>query len=160
MRVISANAFNKLDHQDVKDQAGNTESQRRKYRVKIIKKFMSWARKQDQDRFNIDFESSHIRKLDKNIQTEKNILNKQAVFNRYLTGFGCMINFFLYQAAFTGIYNYRTTELINMRRVPLFVKLGGSSLITFSMCYMLYNDSLYDEQLYALALKYRQEYDG
>merc|ERR1712153_113069 len=28
------------------------------------------------------------------------------------------------------------------------------------MYYLLYNDNLYDDQIYAMALKYRKEYDG
>ena len=59
----------------------------------------------------------------------------------------------------SGIYNYRQTELLNMRKVPFLVKLGFTSVITSGMCYMLYNDLIYDEHHYKLALKYRSEYD-
>ena len=59
----------------------------------------------------------------------------------------------------TGIYNYRTHELVNMKRVPFVLKLGFTSLITSSMCYILYNDKLYDEEHYRIALKYRLEHD-
>jgi hypothetical protein len=76
-----------------------------------------------------------------------------------LFGFGLVANIFVYQAFFTGIYNYRTTELLNMKRVPLPVKLGLSLSVSAAMCFTLYNDSLYDERLYALALKYRPQFD-
>jgi cephalosporin-C deacetylase-like acetyl esterase len=73
--------------------------------------------------------------------------------------YGMFGNFFLYQAVMTGIYNYRIRELLNMKKVPLLVKFGISSAITGSMCYALYNDRLYDEEHYRIALKYRHEYD-
>ena len=65
----------------------------------------------------------------------------------------------MYQAFLTGIYNYRQRELLNMRKIPFAFKLALSSLVTGTMCYSLYNDNLYDEQLYSMALKYRNEYD-
>ena len=66
-----------------------------------------------------------------------------------------MSNFIIYQAFFTGIYNYRARELLNMRKVPIVFKFTLSFLISGGMTYALYNDNLYDEQLYSLALKYR-----
>jgi len=68
-------------------------------------------------------------------------------------------NFFLYQAVMTGIYNYRVTEMMNMKKVPFVVKFGLVSAVTSSMCYALYNDRLYDEDHYRIALKYRHEHD-
>jgi len=76
-----------------------------------------------------------------------------------LIAYGMFGNFFLYNAVMTGIYNYRITEVLNMKKVPLLVKLGISSAITGSMCYALYNDRLYDEDHYRIALKYRHEHD-
>ena len=46
-----------------------------------------------------------------------------------------------------------------MRRLPLPLKLGLSTAVSGSMCYLLYLDHLYEEDLYRVALKYRQEYD-
>ena len=62
-----------------------------------------------------------------------------------LMGFGVFANFFIYQTFFTGIYNYRTRELCNMKRVPFPVKLLASMAITGGMVSALYTDSLYDE---------------
>ena len=76
-----------------------------------------------------------------------------------LVGYGAFSNFFMYQAFLTGIYNYRQRELLNMRRLPLPLKLGLSTAVSGSMCYLLYLDHLYEEDLYRVALKYRQEYD-
>jgi len=46
-----------------------------------------------------------------------------------------------------------------MRKVPLPLKLGLSSAVSGYMCYLLYTDHLYDEDLYRVSLKYRKEYD-
>lgn len=145
MKTVNLNTMNKLDHSDVKDLGGATEKSRKKYRLSIIKSFLSFAKK-DKDRWNQNNE-------------EKVTLKRQVSFQRALTGFGMFANFFMYQAFLTGIYNYRSRELLNMRRIPFPAKLGLSSLITGMMCYSLYNDNLYDDQLYSMALKYRDEYD-
>lgn len=86
-------------------------------------------------------------------------MRRQRSYQRALYAFGLVSNFIIYQAFFTGIYNYRTRELLNMRKVPLALKLPLSIMISGSMTYALYNDNLYDEQLYSLALKYRSEHD-
>jgi hypothetical protein len=52
MKVVSAAAFNNLDHHDVKELADGSEKMRRKYRLQIIKNFMAWAKKQDPTTFN------------------------------------------------------------------------------------------------------------
>jgi hypothetical protein len=76
-----------------------------------------------------------------------------------LGAFGVVANFFAYQAFLTGTYNYRNHELLRMRRVPLVAKLGISTGLSSYMCYLLYNDSLYDEDLYRVSLKYRHRFD-
>jgi hypothetical protein len=38
----------------------------------------------------------------------------------------------------TGIYNYRTRELLNMRKVPILIKFAVSSVISLYMCNKLY----------------------
>ena len=75
-------------------------------------------------------------------------------------GFGLFANLAIYQAFFTGIYNYRQRELLNTRRLPMVLKLGISTTIAGIMSYMLYQDGLYDENLYRIAVKYRNEYDS
>ena len=145
MKTTNVTTMNKLDHSDVKDLGGSTEKSRKKFRLSIIKGFLSFAKK-DKDRWNQNNE-------------EKIKLRSQLSFQRALTGFGMFANFFMYQAFLTGIYNYRQNELLNMRTIPFPVKLGLSSMITGLMCYSLYNDNLYDDQLYSMALKYRDEFD-
>jgi hypothetical protein len=46
-----------------------------------------------------------------------------------------------------------------MRKIPMPFKLTISTIFSGAMAYMLYNDNLYDGELYAMALKYRKEYD-
>ena len=70
-------------------------------------------------------------------------------------GFGFFSNFFIYQAFCTGIYELRQRELANMRRIPFYFKIGVSTLISGTMCYKLYNDNLYHEDIYRVACKYR-----
>lgn len=74
-------------------------------------------------------------------------------------GLTVLSNFLIYQAFLSGIYNYRQTELLNMRRVPLPLKLAISTATSGFMGYLLYNDHLYNNELYTVSLKYRKEYD-
>lgn len=76
-----------------------------------------------------------------------------------LAVFGLFSNFAIYNAFFTGIYNFRTWELLDMKTVPLPIKIGASTAIAFGMCYKLWADSLYDCEMYRLAVKYRHEYE-
>jgi len=46
-----------------------------------------------------------------------------------------------------------------MRSLPIVLKLGVSSTVAGFMAYLLYQDHLYEEDLYRIALKYRMEYD-
>ena len=46
-----------------------------------------------------------------------------------------------------------------MRHLPIVLKLGVSSTMAGVMTYLLYQDHLYEEDLYRVALKYRAEYD-
>ena len=59
----------------------------------------------------------------------------------------------------TGIYNFRTRELMNMRKVPFLAKFAVSSLVSYVMCKKLYETMVYDPELYRVAIKYRAQYD-
>jgi hypothetical protein len=145
MKTVNLATMNKLDHADVKDLGGSTEKSRKKYRLGIIKNFLKFTKK-DKERFNENNE-------------ERIALKRQMSFQRALGGFGLFANFFMYQAFLTGIYNYRQRELLNMRAIPFPLKVGLSSLVSGLMCYSLYTDNLYDENLYSIAVKYRAEFD-
>ena len=145
MKVLNLSNLSKMDHADVKEQAGTNEKQRRAFRMAIIKKFIHWSKA-----------NSAIWQENKE---EKIVLQRQRNFNRMLCLFGGVANFFIYQAFLTGTYNYRNTELLRMRTVPFVVKIFLSSAVSGYMAYALYNDSLYSEDLYRISLKYRLQYD-
>ena len=59
----------------------------------------------------------------------------------------------------TGIYNYRIYELVDMKRVPLPLKIAGSSLVCYGVAYLMFRRNLYEEEVYKAATKYRHLYD-
>jgi hypothetical protein len=65
----------------------------------------------------------------------------------------------VYNCFLTGIYNFRTTELLDMRRVPFLAKFLLSSGIAFYMCSKLWDSNVYEADLYQVALRYREKYD-
>jgi hypothetical protein len=77
-----------------------------------------------------------------------------------LTVFGLFSNFTIYNCFFTGIYNFRTREIVDMRRVPFLAKFGASSLVAGMMCVKLWDHNIYEAELYEVALKYRERYDN
>ena len=68
-------------------------------------------------------------------------------------------SFLVYNAFFRGIYNFRSREILNMRSVPFPVKFGLSSLISIAICRDMHLKSIYDPDLYRVALKYRTYFD-
>ncbi len=76
-----------------------------------------------------------------------------------LSLFGLFTNFAVYNCFLTGIYNFRQTELLDMRRLPFIVKFGVSSFVAYSMCKKLWDHNIYEAELYKIALKYRDKYD-
>lgn len=72
-----------------------------------------------------------------------------------MCAFGVFTNVAVYFAFMTGIYNFRTRELLNMRRVPFLAKFAVSTLISVYMCRMLYQKQIYEPDVYRLAIKYR-----
>ena len=87
-------------------------------------------------------------------------MKRQFAYGRMLTIFGLFSNITIYNCFFSGIYNFRTRELVDMRRVPFLVKFGLSSLIAFSMCKKLWENNIYEAELYEVALKYRDRFDN
>jgi hypothetical protein len=62
--------------------------------------------------------------------------------------FGLFTNFAVYNCFMTGIYNFRNTELLDMRRVPFMVKFGVSSIVAYQMCKRLWDNNIYEAELY------------
>jgi hypothetical protein len=124
MKVINLNLLNRLDHEDVKEQAGSSDAHRRKCRLSIIKNFMKWQSK------NKDIIAQN--------KADESAILAQRNHKRMLLCFGAVANFFMYQAFLTGTYNYRNTELIRMRRVPFVLKFSISTLASSYMYYTLH----------------------
>ena len=116
-------------------------------RTGIVKKFMNWA-----------YWKEHNRWTEANDE-ERIIIKRQVFYGRCLVGFGLFANAAVYQAIFTGIYNWRTKELLDTKRVPFPVKIAVSGSGAYYLCSTLWNDMLYDPDLYRLAVKYRPFYD-
>lgn len=73
--------------------------------------------------------------------------------------FGTFTNFAIYNCFMTGIYTFRATELMEMRKLPLPLKLGVSSIVSFIMCKKLWEGNIYEAELYQVAIKYRINFD-
>jgi len=53
MKTVNITAMNNMDHEDIKDLARD-EKARRRFRLQIIKQFVSWSKKSEQkDTFSI-----------------------------------------------------------------------------------------------------------
>lgn len=148
MKITHLSQMNSMDHDDVKELAGGSEKLKKKYRLKIIKRFLKWQNR-----------NKDMWKTFRTDSDEKVVLSRLKYHKTLITGFGLLTNFLIYQAFMTGIYNYRSNELLRMRKVPFVLKLGVSSMLSLTMAYTMYVDSLYDQDTYKLSLKYRLEYD-
>jgi hypothetical protein len=87
------------------------------------------------------------------------VVKRQYAYGRLLTAFGLFTNFAIYNCFFTGIYNFRTTELLDMRRVPFLAKFAISTALTYYMCSRLWDSNVYQAELYEIALRYRDRFD-
>lgn len=79
---------------------------------------------------------------------ERIIIKRQFAYARLLAVFGTFTNFALYNCFFTGIYNFRSSELLDMRRVPFAAKFSFSTLLAFTMCKKLWDNNIYEAELY------------
>ena len=113
----------------------------------IIKGFMKWAFFKESQRFT-------------EVNNEERIVVKRNFQYVYaLMGFGIFANAAIYNAFFVGLYNFRTYEVMNMRRVPFPLKICISSLVAGTLCRKLYLKQIYEPELYKVALNYRPEFD-
>ena len=80
-------------------------------------------------------------------------------YGKFLLGGGIFANVMVYATFLTGIYNFRTQEILAMKRIPFVVKFALSTAVSGFMCHRLWVTSLYDHDLYRLSVKYRHKYD-
>ena len=144
MKVSNIKQLSRLDPEDIKDAQG--DSQRESKRKKLIKGFLWWSMG-EKDRWN------------KQNNEERIIVKRQYAYMRLLTAFGIFTNFAVYNCFLTGIYNLRTTELLDMRRVPFLIKFSVSTGVALYMCSRLWDNNIYEAELYQVAIKYRDRYD-
>ena len=133
MKVSNIKQISKLDPDDIRDAPG--DAQRQLKRKKLIKSFLWWSTG-EKERFN------------KQNNEERIVVKRQYSYARLLTGFGLFTNFAIYNCFFTGIYNFRTTELLDMRRVPFLAKFAISTALTYYMCSRLWDSNVYQAELY------------
>lgn len=144
MKVSNIRQIQKLDPEDIQDLPGDVEREIK--RKRLINKFLKW--------------SYGEKKLFSETSNEEGIVVKrQYVYKRLLYGFGAFANFAFYNCFLTGIYNFRTKELMDMRRIPFTPKLALSTGLAFYMCKKLWDNNIYEAELYQVALKYREKYD-
>ena len=72
-----------------------------------------------------------------------------------MVGFAFATSFLVYNAFLRGIYNYRAREIINMRSVPTPLKAGLSIGLGIYIARDMHFKSIYEPDLYRIALKYR-----
>lgn len=145
MKISNVKQMSRLDPEDIA--SSNGDRNRELKRKALIKSFLFWAAK-DRSRWNSQNNEERI------------IVKRQFAYGRMLGMFGLFSNFAIYNCLFTGIYNFRTRELIDMRRVPFLAKFAMSSAVSFYMCKKLWDNNIYEAELYEIALKYRDRYDN
>lgn len=135
-------SFNNIDPEDIKYENPNSRIYKRK---RLIKDFLKWK-------------LVYNRNIELNMN-EDLVINKHALYFKMLCLFGLCFDIALYRTFFIGIYSYRTYEIIDFHRISRFIKIPISTILTYFICKKLWNDRIYDSDLYSLALKYRNRYD-
>lgn len=102
MKVHGVKQFSALDPPDIRE-SSKSDRDRQYKRVGLIKEFMSWAYWKESDRWT------------KANNEERIIVKRNVSYARFLCGFGVFSNVAVYFAFMSGIYNFRNTELVNMR---------------------------------------------
>jgi hypothetical protein len=90
---------------------------------------------------------------------EKIHIKRTISYQRFLTAFGVFSSLAVYHCFFTKIYDFRSREILNMRSIPFMARFSLTCGISYLMCHKMWDDHIYDPELYKLALKYRQSYD-
>lgn len=144
MKVSNIKQMSRLDPEDVQTASG--VKLREVKRKALIKDFLWWSTG-EKARWNSQNNEERI------------IVKRQYAYARMLSLFGVFTNIAVYNCFLTGIYNFRTTEVLDMRRLPFLLKFGVSSLVAGVMCKRMWDHNIYEAELYKVALKYRNQYD-
>ena len=133
MKISNLKQMQKFDPEDIKNAPGDAEREVR--RKSLIKNFLWWSRT-EKDRWN------------KENNEERIVVKRQYAYGRLLGCFGLFTNFAIYNCFLTGIYNFRTSELLDMRRVPFLAKFALSSAAAWLLCARLWDNNIYEAELY------------
>ena len=140
-KVSGVGQFVSLDPIDLQE-SSHGEADRASKRLALIKRFLSFAKK----------EKSMF--MAQNSE-EKIHIKRTISYQRFLTGFGVFSSLAVYHCFFTKIYDFRSREILNMRSVPFMLRFSATCGVSFFMCRKMWEDHIYDPELYKLALKYR-----
>jgi hypothetical protein len=114
----------------------------------IIKPFIFWAYNQGANSWQTDDDAD-----------DKKVVKRTISFGRCLFVGGMFANLAIYNTFLIGIWNFRTQEILDMKRVPFVLKLTLSTAASAVMCHTLWTTNLYDPHLYRLSIKYRHKFD-
>ena len=114
----------------------------------MIRRFLWWAYMKESQRWR---ESN---------SEERIIVSRHFTHGRMMVGFSLATSFFFYAAFLRGIYNFRNREILNMRRVPLTAKLAIAGGLGVIVARDIHFNSIYEPNVYKLAVKYRPLYDS
>ena len=142
MKVETVSQFTDKDPVDIRELLSG-EIARKKKRLILMRQFLSWAYFKESKRW---VESNN---------EERIIVHRHFGHGRFMLGMGSISTFLIYNVFFRGIYTFRSRELLNMRQVPFLLKFGVSVLISAALCRDKHLKTMYDPDLYKLALKYR-----
>ena len=124
------------------------EAARKQKRLSLMRSFLWWAYTKEYERWT---ESN---------SEERIVVHRHFGHGRFMVGMSSVATFLIYNAFFRGIYNFRAREIVNMRRVPFYIKFGVSAMIGLAIGYDMHIKAIYEPDLYKIALKYRTFYDS
>ena len=146
MRVEAVHQFTDQDPVDVREMLSG-ETARKQMRINLMRKFIYWAYTKESKRWS---ETNNEERL---------VVYRHFSNSKFLLLFSTLFTVGMYNTVFRGIYSFRSTQLVNMRHVPFALKFGVSCLSGFLVARDLQLRSIYDPELYKVAIKYRTYYD-
>ena len=122
-----------MDPEDIQQAHGDADREYK--RKRLINKFLRWSYGEKKRFSTINNE-------------ERIIVKRQYAYAKLLFVFGAFTNFALYNCFLTGIYNFRTSELLDTRRIPFVFKFALSTYVSYYMCKKLWENNIYEAELY------------
>ena len=147
MKVESVFQFTDKDPVDIKEMLAG-ETARKQKRMSLMRQFLWWAYAKESKRWT---EANN---------EERIIISRHFYHGRIMVGVAAVTTGVFYKLFLQGIYNFRAKEILNMRTVPFALKFGISALVGGLMARDMHLKSIYEPELYKIALKYRTFYDA